>query len=51
MPRRSGPSAKRPIPHAKTVVAVGSGKGGVGKSTIAGNEGLVSAGAAMLTQR
>lgn len=29
--------AKRAIPHVKTVVAVGSGKGGVGKSTVAGN--------------
>ena len=36
MPRRGGPIQKRPIPHVKKVLAVASGKGGVGKSTIAG---------------
>jgi ATP-binding protein involved in chromosome partitioning len=36
MPRRGGPIAKRSIPHVKRVVVVGSGKGGVGKSTTAG---------------
>ena len=35
MPRRGLPP-KRGIPHVKKVVAVASGKGGVGKSTIAG---------------
>ncbi|KAI0361845.1 P-loop containing nucleoside triphosphate hydrolase protein [Trametes cingulata] len=37
MPRKGGPIAKRPLPHVKTVVAVASGKGGVGKSTVAVN--------------
>ncbi|KAK7064844.1 iron-sulfur protein IND1 [Favolaschia claudopus] len=37
MPRRAGPIQKRPIPNAKRVVAVASGKGGVGKSTVAVN--------------
>ncbi|KAG9047642.1 hypothetical protein FS837_001835 [Tulasnella sp. UAMH 9824] len=37
MPRKSGPITKRPIPHVKHVVAVASGKGGVGKSTVAAN--------------
>ena len=36
MPRRGGPIEKRPVPNVKRVVAVASGKGGVGKSTIAG---------------
>ncbi|KAF8151963.1 P-loop containing nucleoside triphosphate hydrolase protein [Mycena galopus ATCC 62051] len=35
MPRRTGPIQKRPIPNVKRVVAVASGKGGVGKSTVA----------------
>jgi ATP-binding protein involved in chromosome partitioning len=35
MPRRGLPP-KRGIPHVKKVVAVASGKGGVGKSTVAG---------------
>jgi hypothetical protein len=35
MPRRSLPP-KRGIPNVKKVIAVASGKGGVGKSTIAG---------------
>jgi ATP-binding protein involved in chromosome partitioning len=34
------PAAKRPIPHVKRVVAVASGKGGVGKSTVAGEHSL-----------
>lgn len=34
-PRRT-PVVKRNIPHVKRVVAVASGKGGVGKSTVAG---------------
>ncbi|KAG8915171.1 hypothetical protein FRC00_006978 [Tulasnella sp. 408] len=37
MPRKSGTITKRPIPHVKHVVAVASGKGGVGKSTVAAN--------------
>lgn len=36
MPRRGGPPKKSKIPGVKHVVAVASGKGGVGKSTIAG---------------
>ncbi|KAG6868395.1 hypothetical protein C0993_003631 [Termitomyces sp. T159_Od127] len=36
MPRRGGPIVKRNIPNVRRVVAVASGKGGVGKSTIAG---------------
>ena len=36
IPRRSGPPAKRAITNVKKVVAVASGKGGVGKSTVAG---------------
>ncbi|KZT21931.1 P-loop containing nucleoside triphosphate hydrolase protein [Neolentinus lepideus HHB14362 ss-1] len=37
IPRRGGPIVKRRIPNVKKVVAVASGKGGVGKSTIAVN--------------
>ncbi|OSX62455.1 hypothetical protein POSPLADRAFT_1142964 [Postia placenta MAD-698-R-SB12] len=37
MPRRGGPPQKRAIPHVARVLAVASGKGGVGKSTVAVN--------------
>ncbi|KAF8996031.1 P-loop containing nucleoside triphosphate hydrolase protein [Cyathus striatus] len=37
MPRKAGPIVKRPISNVKKVLAVASGKGGVGKSTIALN--------------
>ncbi len=36
MPRRGGPPKKSKIPGVKHVVVVASGKGGVGKSTVAG---------------
>lgn len=37
IPRKGGPIKKRPIPHVNKVLAVASGKGGVGKSTVAVN--------------
>ncbi|KAI0336028.1 P-loop containing nucleoside triphosphate hydrolase protein [Cubamyces sp. BRFM 1775] len=37
MPRKGGPIQKRSLPHVKQVLAVASGKGGVGKSTVAVN--------------
>ncbi|KAI1797689.1 P-loop containing nucleoside triphosphate hydrolase protein [Ganoderma leucocontextum] len=37
MPRKGGPIQKRSLPHVKKVLAVASGKGGVGKSTVAVN--------------
>jgi NUBPL iron-transfer P-loop NTPase len=39
MPRRGLPP-KRSIPHVKKVLAIASGKGGVGKSTVAGSSSL-----------
>ena len=42
MPRRGGPPQKRAIPHVKKVVLVASGKGGVGKSTVAGTSPTLS---------
>jgi len=41
MPRRRLPP-KRGIPNVKKVVAVASGKGGVGKSTVAGLFAFIS---------
>lgn len=37
IPRRTGPPQKRGIPNVKKVLAVASGKGGVGKSTVSVN--------------
>lgn len=36
MPRRGVPIVKRPIPNVRHIIAVASGKGGVGKSTVSG---------------
>ncbi len=40
-----GPAQKIALPHIKNVVAVASGKGGVGKSTVAANLALARAAA------
>ncbi|HTM78201.1 MAG TPA: P-loop NTPase, partial [Devosia sp.] len=37
---RPGPAPKSPVPGVKAIIAVGSGKGGVGKSTVAVNLAL-----------
>lgn len=37
---RPGPAPKSPVPGVKSIIAVGSGKGGVGKSTVAVNLAL-----------
>jgi hypothetical protein len=42
MPTRGGgPPVRKSIPHIKRVIAVASGKGGVGKSTIVGTNGML----------
>lgn len=41
MPRKGGPIPKRSIPNVKKVLAVASGKGGVGKSTVAGERVII----------
>lgn len=42
-PRQPGPPPKQPVPGIRHIVAVGSGKGGVGKSTVAVNLALAFA--------